>query len=206
MTDTLYCTAADVRQLPDIRSADPVDDAFIDSLIEGVSRAIDLYCGGRSFFANSETRYFDLPADRQLDFEAVDYLLTLAGLANGDGTIISASDYILIPRDGPPYYALRLKETASISWQPDSDGNTEQVIGVAGTWGMVDRDLTDARSMRYIIGTREACRLAVHSLYTKRYGQGAEGLAQITAVGVVVTPKDLPPEAKRILDALVPVY
>lgn len=205
-TDTFYCTAADVRQIPDIRSANPVDDAFIDSLIEGVSRAIDLYCGGRSFFKYTQTRYFDLPADRQLDFEGVDYLLAITSLTNGDGTVIDSSDYILLPRDGPPYYGLRLKQSSTVIWQPDSDSNTERVLALAGDWGIVDRDLTDAYSMRYIIGTREACRLSVHSLYTKRFGQGAEGVAAVTAAGIVIMPKDLPPEAKRILDSFLPAY
>jgi len=175
-------------------STDTIDDSVIDEMIEQASRAIDAFCGGRTFYARTETHYFDMPNDRQLDLD--DDLLAVTTLTNGDGVEIIAADYILINRNKPPYFAIRLKETSSVVWQLDDDGNSEQVISLAGTWGYVDRDDTDTRSARFIRLTEAMAIDIVMAEYKKLSGVNTTGTAIVTAAGVVITPEGLPQTVK----------
>lgn len=198
-----YCSLEQIknRLAPLGMETNITDDAVIDDMIEQASRAIDLFCGGRTFYARTETRYYDRPMDRQLDLD--DDLLSVTTLTNGDGDAIAAADYLLYPRNLPPYFSIQLKQSSDEIWEQDDDGNDEQVISVAGTWGMVDRTATDARSARLIRCSEAACIEAVLDANKKRYGVNTTGTAVVTASGVVITPEGLPTSVKDMLAVLV---
>lgn len=167
---------------------DADDDAAIETVIEGVSRYIDLKTQ-RTFYARTATRYYDLPSSRELELD--DDLLTITELLNGDDVEISSSDYNLIPRNDPPYRAIRLKETSTIYWTLDSNGNSEFVIDVAGTWGYMAAHTDDIR---------EACLMTTQSFVKRRFGENVSGIAKVTAAGVVITPQDVPSSAADIIN------
>lgn len=127
-----YTTVTDLRSTY-LGATGTGDDALLLDMVRAVSRDMDAL-SVKHHHPRIQTRYFDVPADRQLDFDGV-WLLALSSLANGDGAAITGTDYALQPRNGPPYHALRLKESASVVWTPDSEGNYEGVVAVAGTWG-----------------------------------------------------------------------
>ena len=173
-----YSSLAEYKKYHDIGSTDTDDDAVIEDLIEAASRYIDAQ-SGRTFYARTETRYFSVPGSRELRFD--DDLLTITTLTNGDATTIASTEYYFLPRNVTPKYALNLKESSSVAWYPDSDNNYEYVISVAGTWGFVATAPDDISV---------ACLEIAKAAYGRRTGT-SEGVARVTAAGVVITPRDV---------------
>jgi len=182
-----YATLAEYKLYHSIDSADTNDDAVIEDLIEAASRFIDAQTG-RTFYARTETRYFSVPNGRTLRFD--DDLLTITTLTNGDGNTIASTEYYFLPRNVAPKYALRLKEASTTQWYPDSDSNYEYVISLAGTWGYAATRPDDINV---------ACLEIARSAYGRRSGENMDGIAQVTAAGVVITPRDITGFAQTIL-------
>lgn len=126
-----YSTVYVIRSLY-VKATETVDDALLLREIRETSRQIDNLCN-KKFWPRYETLSFDVPGSRQLDFD--DWLISATTLTNGNGDVIAASDYNLIPYNKPPYYALRTKENSNIVWENDSSNNSEGVITLAGLWG-----------------------------------------------------------------------
>ena len=196
-----YASLDEFLAQPDIKSDEPVDDVFIESLLDSASRdGVDAYTGSW-FYAYTQTRTYDMPKKgRELELDAP--LLSVTTLTNGDGTIIPASLYQLRPYNGPHYTSIKLNASSSVIWTPGLSGDTEGVITVAGKWGYVDRTASDPASRAVIASTNSACLAIAVSAYKKRYGVGVEGVAKVTGAGVVITPSGIPPEAKISLDPL----
>ena len=112
------------------------DDAVIGDLLEGASRYIDEQTA-RHFFPVVETRYYSVPNnsgdDRRLWLD--DDLLEIIAITNGDSSSVAASSYNLEPRNYSPRFAIRLKDSSSVGWEADGDGNLEYVIAVNAIWG-----------------------------------------------------------------------
>lgn len=127
-----YCTVQDLRSTY-LGATGTGDDTLLLDMVRAVSRDMDALAV-KPFHPRIQTRYFDVPADRQLDFGGL-WLLAVTTLTNGDGTAIASTEYTLQPRNDSPYHALRLKESSDVVWEPDSDGNYEGVVALDGTWG-----------------------------------------------------------------------
>jgi len=194
-----FCTLAEFLALHDIDSVNAGDDAFIEDAIEQASRAIEIFIG-RQFYASTETRYFDLPKERRLDLDKA--LLSISTLTNGDGSTIAGGQYNLWPKNSQRHWAVVLKQSSSICWQPGSSGDTESVISIAGSWGDLDRAGTDPESVRLTETTKRACLAAVLDSYHKRFGKNDTGSVQVTGAGVVITPQGLPQDVRDILSVL----
>jgi hypothetical protein len=182
-----YATLAEFLAQPQLDSHEPVDDTFIEDLLERASREFDGDTG-YWFHAHTQTRRYDLPRGRCLDLDAP--LLSVTSLTNGDGTAIASTEYDLTPYNGVHHTALELHEDSTTIWQPTSGGRTRGVVYVAGSWGFVDRAATDPESRVAILNTRSAVLHLALSLYKKRYGVGVEGVATVTGAGVVITPRE----------------
>lgn len=115
---------------------DIVDDSVIEHLLKSASRFFDSQTR-RWYYPRIETRYYDVPASRQLDLDGD--LLEVITLTNGDGTSIASSEYRLEGRNIYPKWAITLKGSSTTSWEADSDSNVERVIAVTGIWGYHDR-------------------------------------------------------------------
>ncbi|KKL19182.1 hypothetical protein LCGC14_2468050 [marine sediment metagenome] len=182
-----YATLAEFKTEKDISSTDAVDDTSIEDIIEAASRFIDSETG-RTFYARTETRNFDVPrGTRELRLD--DDLLTITTLTNGDDNEIANTEYILLPANVSPKFAIVLKSTSSTIWQPDSNSGTEQVISVAGTWGWV-ADHPD--------NIKRACLMIATDYYDKREGQGVT-TATVTGAGVVIKAAGVPAAAMKII-------
>jgi hypothetical protein len=183
-----YCTLPEIKNFLRIVSTDATDDTVLEQLVEGASRLIDIETR-RTFYARSETHYYNAPDTRQLWIDDDD-LLAITTLTNGDGTTITNTDYNLIPANSTPKYAIAIKESATIYWQYSSAGNSEMVISVAGTWGFSSTTPTDIKV---------ACMRIAERAYHNRFGENAAESTTITASGVVLTPADIPASAARLL-------
>lgn len=183
-----YASLSEFKAYKSIDSTDATDDTVIEDIIEAVSRYFDLKTG-RTFYARTETRYFDVPAGRELMLD--DDLLTVTTLTNGDGVVIANTEYDLVPKNGAVHFAIRLKQMSAVLWQSDAYGNTESVISVAGTWG---------KAATVPDQVKEACLEVAANVYGRRSGQGTDGSANITAAGMVVYPRDIPGWVRDMLD------
>lgn len=126
-----YTTLAAVKR--SLNENGTADDAFLIDLITRASRTIDTHCK-RFFVGEMDTRYFD--AVRDIDNQTLlldEDLLSVIELTNGDGDVISSGDYVLLPPNFSPHYAIRLKASSSEHWTYISD--PENAIQVEGVWG-----------------------------------------------------------------------
>jgi len=162
---------------------DANDDKVIEDMIEAASRYIDRR-SGRTFYARTETHYHDVPKDGNRILMLDDDLLTIATLTNGDGAVLTSTlDYNLVPKNTTPHYAIKMKQSSVHYWTQDSNGNTEDVISIVGTWGFAATAPDDIK---------EACLMIAASLNKRRYGENLSSISTITAAGIVITPQDVP--------------
>lgn len=132
-----YTTVKELRESY-LGATQTTDDALILQMIRAASKMVN-DIASKPFFPWLETRYFDVPPDRELDFGG-DWLLSCTTLTNGAAGTIASTDYNLVPRNSAAHYALRLTETSGNIWQPDTSGNYENAIAVLGVWGYVAPD------------------------------------------------------------------
>ena len=64
-----------------------------------------------------------------------DDLLAVITLTNGDATVLTTSDYFLLPRNDYPKYAIAIKESSSVIWETDSNNDSEGAISLAAIYG-----------------------------------------------------------------------
>ncbi len=184
-----YATLTEFKLEKTIDNVNAEDDTSIEDIIEAASRFIDTETG-RTFYARTETRNFDVPVGtRELRLD--DDLLAITTLTNGDDIVIADTEYILLPANVDPKFAIVLKSTSSIIWQPDSNGGTEQVIDVAGTWGWV---------ATHPDNIKRACLMIATDYYDKREGQGVT-VATVTAGGVLIRAAGVPDAAMKIINS-----
>lgn len=125
-----YCTIANVKMALDITGNQY--DTQLTRIVTAVSRWIDEKCEivDKGFAQDTDaTRYFD---PQHVDGKSlwIDMpLLTVTTLTNGDGTVISSSDYRLWPYNSTIKREIRLK--SSVDWIFDAD----ELISVEGKWG-----------------------------------------------------------------------
>lgn len=178
-----YCTLAEFKAyaIPD-GATDAADDAVIEDIIEAASRWIDGKTGRTFYSRAAETRYFDTPDTRELWLD--DDLISITTLTNGDGTVIASTDYVLLPNNYSPKYAIKLRDASSESWELSStDNSPEKAITVLGSWGYAATAPDDIKT---------ACIMLSDSMYRRRMGENVSGVASVTAAGVVISPADIP--------------
>lgn len=178
-----YATLAEIRAWVGITSvSDTTDDTALEKCVEAASRLIDNETG-RTFYARTETHYYDTPENaRTLEIKDDD-LLTVTTLTNGDGTTIAGTEYILYPRNCTPKYSIVIKATSSAYFTCDTAGGTEGAITVLGTWGFCST--TPSLINR-------ACLIQAARLFKRR--DAVFGVAGSNAVGEAVMVWKLDPD------------
>ena len=272
--DNLYITAQDFKNFQRTDSIDLTDDEVITAIIAQASRQIDDVTG-RHFYPLVQTRLYDIPGVDFTDRDEIsldDDLLELITLTNGDLTVITNAQYILRSVNSPPYWAVKLRDSANITWEQNSANSSQQVLSVAGVWGWhnayarawlligtlsaavttttslslslpvghgvvvgnlikIDNEYfnvatvgaTSATVIRRgdngttaathlisapiyqwqtVNSVQAACQLITDDYYKRRFGNSDNAAATITAMGVVLTPKDIPAAAWRLLQPL----
>lgn len=183
-----YASLIEFKNFARITSTDATDDGVIGNILDGVSRLIDNETR-RTFYARTETHYYDVPDDDTL-YILDDDLLTITTLTNGDATVLTTTDYILLPNNSSPKWGIKIKGSSTKCWEEDSNGDEEQAITILGTWGWSATAPADIK---------EACLEIAMAAY-HRFGENATSETTITSGGVVITPRDIPAGARAILD------
>ena len=178
-----YINWASVKQYLDITGA--TEDALGAALCTRAQAEIERWCR-RRFESTTATRYFDVPADDTLWLD--DDLLSITTLTNGDATAIATTQYVLLPTNILPKYAIRLRATASVSWEGNTTYGDEQAITVVGLWGYSTTPPADI--------VHATIRLAAW-LYRQR--DGAFGQTARPEIGVIETPLAMPTDIERLL-------
>lgn len=118
------------------------DEELLQEALDWATETINSFCD-RTFGDPITTRYYhrDAGYNRSQNLDPrdphllyLDYDFTsVSQVINGDGTVISAADYVLEPRNAPaeskPYYAIRL--LSSLAWVWPTDG----WVAVTASWG-----------------------------------------------------------------------
>ena len=163
------------------------DDAVIEQIIEGASRVIDNETR-RTFYARGETRYYDVPTGNTLDLD--DDLISISKFTNGDGTEITAGDYLTKPYNESPKYAVKIKDSSTVVFEFDSNGYGEKAVSISGSWGWsasVPKDIE--------VATLDIAK----NVYHRRFGENDASETMITPSGVIVSPKDIPASARAVI-------
>jgi hypothetical protein len=113
-----YATLDELKHINVLNISTTNSDDILETVIEGISRAIDNYCG-RRFFAASETRFY---TPEQSSYLAIDDVSTTASFTlltddGADGTYentwVADTDFELLPYnavlDGLPYTSIEIK-------------------------------------------------------------------------------------------------
>lgn len=148
VTTNLYTTVATLKTRLGI--TDTTDDTVLTSILTGVCRAIDEYCGQR-FYRDSadQTRYYTAEWNDCLFLEPLVSVTTLATDDDGDRTYENtwaATDYDLLPfnasSDGTPYTMIQVTPDGDYSF-PEGVRKGVKIIGVFG-WPSVPTGVTEA--------------------------------------------------------------
>jgi hypothetical protein len=161
------------------------DDTLGATLVTRASAIIDRFCR-RQFAAATATRTFDVPAGETLWLD--EDLLSVTALTNGDGVAVASSQYVLLPANATPKFAIRLRRTASVDWVGSSATGDEQAISVQGSWGYSTTPPDDV--------VQAAIRLTAW-LYKQR--DAPFGTTARPDVGIVEVPAALPEDVKALL-------
>lgn len=186
-----YATSAQVKTYIDLSS--DTDDALIGDLITRATSVIDEYCGFAFEPADTdEVRSFGLD-DAEGAYLYFDKPLAavMAVTNNADASspsTVASSNYITLPRNETPYYAVKLLSSAGIEWTYTND--PESAITVQGSW---------CYSVTVPSDIQHAAVRLVSWMYRKRESQDSTDRPLLTGDGVTILPSQLPSDVTSIL-------
>lgn len=180
--DNGYCTLQQYKDYQNITTINAVDDGFIELAIEAASRWMDTE-SNTNFYGVTETDLYDVPLDNRATILPNKYFISVSTLTNGDSTVLTTSEYFLLPANETPKTGIGIKKTSSNGWKPTSVGETIQAISIAGVWGYSLIAPSDV-----LLATLEIAR----ALYGRRSGQNMITKTIITPAGVVQIPEGVP--------------
>ena len=168
------------------------DDALLAALLARAQKAIDTYTR-RTFEASADsTKYLDCAPPyvhgRYLHVSEVGDLCAITTITNGDSTTISASVYVLEPRNGTPYRAIKLKDNSTVSWT--YSGTPENAISIAGRWAYATSAPEDI--------VHACIRLA--GFYYKQKDAGTFDTVAVPEAGIITVPQGMPRDVQIILN------
>lgn len=190
-----YATLAEVKAWLGIDTVNLTDDTQITRAITASQQIIDTHCR-RSFEAAADSvRLFDALGDH-IEYDELWFdtdCCQITTIINGDSTTVTAGQYVTLPGNFAPYYGVRLKTSAGVSWTYDTD--YAKAISVTGRWAY---SVTAPADIVY------ACTRLAAYLYKQRdnYNIGLER-AEATPMGTMLLPMALPKDVLTLLNPYV---
>lgn len=184
-----YCEFVDVAAYIGLDSS--VDQTVVEDCIASAQKQIENYTR-RLFEASADTtRYFD--AWRDVDGSELIFdhdICSITSVTNGDSTTVTSGQYIKLPANRTPWYGIRLKSSANISWTYEDD--PENAITIVGKWAYSTTAPEDIKT---------ACiQLAVHE-YRLRDKTDSRDATIYTPQGTLIESSRIP---MHIMDKLLP--
>lgn len=191
-----YCTSSDVKTYLGLGNSTG-DDVLIGALVTRAQKWIDTYTG-RTFESSTSptTRRFTVGKDTEgqvLYFDEDLYSITaITNIADAVTTeTISSSEYITLPRNRSPYYAIQILDSSDKMW--DYDNDPEKGVTVSGRWSY------SASAPADVV---HACVRLAGYLYRQKDAQVFDTTV-IEGAGVTQIPQGMPRDVKLILDPYV---
>ena len=133
-----------VRQHRRLAATETGDNLLLQSFIRGISQDF-VTALQRTPMPYVMTRLFDYGGEHMKSARKLlvdEDLLAVTTLTNGDDSVVSSDDYVLIGVNRYPKFGIRLKVNSGVTWLYDDD--PEECISVAGIWGYVPHYVTGA--------------------------------------------------------------
>lgn len=187
-----YPTTANVKTFLGVVGAG--EDTLIGWLLEAAVAFVEKYCG-HDFVSQAGQTYEVVPeypnllaGKRVLLIRDVD-LYAVTSVTNGDGVVVAAGDYKLLPRSGPPYYKIELDADSGLVWWRGSDGSG--VVEIQGTTGYSSACPDDV-----FLAILE---IAAYEYRARQSGAGGV-VTTATRQGIIVPPGSYPSYITDLLD------
>lgn len=180
---TAYATLAELRADPALKLAagETADDTLLQALLDAVKQLIDSPTG-RVFAASADsTRHYD--ARRDVEGPTLylkEDLCQITSVTNGDGVVVSASEYTTAPKDSTPYWKIKLLGSSGKAWTYTDD--PEDAIVIVGRWSYAVTAPNDIKRAN-IIGAAALYRQSL---------SGDSDRPILAGGGVVIQPSQLP--------------
>ena len=193
-----YCTNADVKTYLGINSTNIGDDTLLTALILRAQTQIETHthrvfsstaATSRSFTVGEDTDGRVLYLDE--DIASITTVTTNADAATG--TVISSTEYVTMPRNYAPYYAIKIKDSANKDWTYTTDA--EAGVTVAGKWAYSSSPPADIVN---------AC-IRLSAYYYRLKDSQVFDVQAIPDAGVITVPQGIPQDVKIILQPFVKV-
>ena len=182
-----YGTVAALKQ--ELGKSDSDDDERLQDLLDVVTVLVEARTGRLFQATQDSTRNFDAVRDVQGRLLVLDEdLCAITSVTNGNGTVLTASDYVTEPRNKAPYWGLRLKASSAQSWT--YTGAPEDAIAIVGRWAY--SQTPDAAIVQMTV--RWAAYL---------YRLPDAGVFDVTAIpetGEITIPQGIPRDVRLVLD------
>jgi len=189
MANRTYCTVADIKSYLTI--GQDIDDVLLENVIERATKMIETYTH-RVFQCDSATsRFFDAEQDTSqkrrrlwLRYDCAE----ISYVKNGDGSTILATNYVTLPRNETPIYAIDLKLSYDdvFFW----DESPEDAIEVSAFW---------AYSKTPPLDIVQACVRLSTFLYKQKDTTSDIERPILTGDGSTIMPVRLPKDVEQIL-------
>lgn len=130
-----YATKAQVKEYLGVLAGTTSEDDLLDSIIGRVQAFINSYTGRLFEAAEDTTRKFDAKrdtSDNRLLLQFDHDLVSITSIMNGNGIAVNVGEYVLLPTNYTPKYAIRLKSSANKYWTYEDD--PEEAITIVGRW------------------------------------------------------------------------
>ena len=169
------------------------DDPLLTTLIAAAQAGIDSYAHRTFETAADAIRYFDVGADTVGDTLYLDMdLHTITSIiTNADGAspiTLATTEYFTLPRNGPPYHAIKIAGSSGKYWRYTSD--SQAGIKITGKW---------VYSLVPPADIKMACLRWAGYLYKLRDSQVFD-VTSIPEMGQMIIPKGMPQDVKILLD------
>ena len=186
-----YITLADAKEYLSIPTLTTSDDDLLTDLIGAAQDAIDKITGETFEAAKNTDKKFDAIENvegRLLRFG--EFCASIDEVTNGDGVEVTSSEYVTVPANKPPYYAIKLLASAGKSWTYVTD--PENAITVSAKWAYT------ATPEAHI---KQACKRLVAWLYRQKDTSGEYDRPLLTGDGNVLMPSSIPSDILSLLRA-----
>ena len=183
-----YTTTAAVKTYLGITNSD--DDTLIGLLVTAAERIIETYTQRDFEVGADSTRYFTPGCDTHDSALSLDEDLAQAPttITNGDGIVVTAAQYVLVPRNRAPYHQITLKSSTGLFWTYQND--PEDAVSILGRWGWSVTPPDD------IV---QAAKRTAGWLYRQRDSQVFDGTA-FSELGVIRIKQQLPGDVVQLLE------
>lgn len=168
--------------------ANGTDDVLLIELLDRATAAIDTYTRRKFKADTNTTRVFDATPPNingpVLYFDRD--CAAIATVTNGDGVVVSASEYVTMPRNEAPYYGIKLKDSSNKAWTYSTDW--ENAISVSAKWG-------------YSVEPPDDIVQACVRYAAFMYRQKDAAFLDVTAIdaGVAIRPMNMPGDVRQLL-------